>query len=811
MTKIEDLVQPRQEVLDGNLQGVIQAYKVESEGDSIESEPEKFFSTTYPSNAIKNVLARVNDKLTYESDRGGFVLSGPRGSGKSHALVTLYHLFKHPKIAKDWLKNWHIDLKIPQNSDGIILSAQETDPDLLWEPIFRKAGKEDLLNKVKRYPTTDIIKELVGDRTFAIFLDEFGTWWETFDESVDRKNIKKNEMFLLALLEVADDRDYQLNVFITSYGSISGLDQTLNRTKPYREDMASTGDREEIIFHRLLETPRNKLDRGRLKKVIQEYTRKYEEPIHISNMPRYEEKFLKSYPFHPQLLQIVDDIYEGAKERQSVRGEMVVLADTLAKNYDQTDAILLSDIEAGAIREIDRELVNKYETDVKKRVGKDTLAEKILKVILMFSLQEAAAASESDILLGTFKPTEGMSLTQLSMALENIFGKAHYLHKKDGHYSIKKQRALWALIESEKRDIQEDSKEVREELITLIKREIFENQGYIYEFEREEIPDHKKNEFVVTLRTYGSDENLKSELEKFLHGRQYQNALVFITPKHKDILDDSALLEKLRRVRAAKRLKERIEGKEDDLDLFIRDGMEDAISYLEDLYGYWIKWASQQKEEIHEVALIKKKVQPDIQEIRDTIKTDRSVLKEAIMREIKGNEQGKPVGTLLGNFKAMRKYPFLSNETLFYNVIKELNREQIIIRGDRGNEYWATDPIGEIKDSWEIIDIDYASRPEIPEAEEVIQERQIEGEEVPEIGETQKTKFDIKEARGSSPRAISNKYNMSIDESKLKGIIKLKLDIDFDSLTKEELLDLIESLPDCEFIESEIKVEERAD
>lgn len=174
---VNDLLRPRREVIDPEIsfQYALKAYKVNSGEDRLESNPERFFSTTYPSNAIKNVLKVVNEKLIGESNQGGFVLSGSYGSGKTHALVTLYNIFRYPEIASKWIEYHNIKFNlasIQKENNVCMLSTSEVDPDYLWEPIFKSLGYENLLNDIKRYPTVDIIESLAKDKKTAIFIDE---------------------------------------------------------------------------------------------------------------------------------------------------------------------------------------------------------------------------------------------------------------------------------------------------------------------------------------------------------------------------------------------------------------------------------------------------------------------------------------------------------------------------------------------------------------------------------------------------------------------------------------------------------------
>ena len=172
MYKIKDIITARRDVLEGTFQGVIQTHKVDAREKRLENNPEEFLKITYPSSAIKRTLELIGKKLSGRSNQGGFLLVGPYGSGKSHALITLYHLFNNPSLARDWGKQWKIDFELPEKSRSVIVSTRRYDVDHLWEPIFKLLGREDLLSEIKRFPTTDQIEEIIGDDTVAIFIDE---------------------------------------------------------------------------------------------------------------------------------------------------------------------------------------------------------------------------------------------------------------------------------------------------------------------------------------------------------------------------------------------------------------------------------------------------------------------------------------------------------------------------------------------------------------------------------------------------------------------------------------------------------------
>jgi len=240
MTVIEDVIEPRREVIEGKFQGVIQSHKVDAKEPRLENNPEEFLRITYPSSALRRILERINEKLSQTSNQGSFLLVGPYGSGKTHTLISLYHALKHPEISKRQLKTWGIELNIPDSTKSVIISTRRYDVDLLWEPIFKLLGHEEVLAEIKRFPTVDQIEEVVGDSPCAIFIDEIENWYGSFDLEEQAHLIEKNETFLEHLLEVANDPNKKLLVFITFLEEKEGLKKIFNRTNPVRIDIMGT-------------------------------------------------------------------------------------------------------------------------------------------------------------------------------------------------------------------------------------------------------------------------------------------------------------------------------------------------------------------------------------------------------------------------------------------------------------------------------------------------------------------------------------------------------------------------------------------
>src|SRR6267143_2245548 len=73
-----------------------------SKAPSIYSDPAEFFSKTYPTKALKNLLENVASRLSGQDVQSIWRLETFMGGGKTHALIALYHLARQGFLtAKD--------------------------------------------------------------------------------------------------------------------------------------------------------------------------------------------------------------------------------------------------------------------------------------------------------------------------------------------------------------------------------------------------------------------------------------------------------------------------------------------------------------------------------------------------------------------------------------------------------------------------------------------------------------------------------------------------------------------------------------
>lgn len=802
MTFVKDIMKPRKEIIEGKFQGVIQSHKVDSTEPRLENNAKKLLEITYVSSALKNALEKINEKFTKTSNQGAFLLIGPYGAGKTHGLVALYHLLKEPQIGKKWLKDWQIDIALPSAIKTCVVSTRRHDADFIWEPIFSKLGKGNINKQVKRFPTIDQIENVIGNETCAIFIDEIENWYGSFDPEKQSDLIERNETFLEHLFEVANDPNSNLLVFVTFLEEKEGLKKIFNRTKPARIDVSAVGDRKKILLHRLFENPDNK-DIEKIETIVQKYMDNYIEPIKIENTLKYKQEMISSYPLHPLLLETLIQIFEAATERQNIRAMMNILADLTKKNYDKKDLFLITDLDEADFRGIDLNLVEKFDYDM-ERVKDISYGEEILKSVLIFTLNEKIpGATESDILLSIFSPTRGQKINSLIMDLENIYGKPYYLHKQGNIFLFRHDLNIFALMEKEKKNISDD--DIKNKIAEITKKNIFDNRVFIYG--SDDIPDDSKVKIIVSLESWGENDNLKNKLNDFYKGKAWQNTYIIVLPNAEGIFSSFEITEKTTRLIAGENLKEQVGNQGEKIQKLIDDEKVQIENKIKTYYGRIVKWVAREKEMIPRLI----NVSPEITTIRERADSDPSLVGDLIIGTIKNEAQGIKIESIINDFKKFRKFPQILDDEVIYKAISILQRDKrLLIQGDRGK--WYIDEVPRsLEDSFSIFDPKYAPLPEILEpSRTVVSEGEVMGTEGGEVEteqpEVERSKKVLLEVKGNSPRVILSQIEARTREKDLFQEINIKYNFS-EKISKQEIMKFIKQLPQQEEAEIEGEVE----
>jgi len=391
-----------------------------SSGNPDYFEPIRFFNRTFLTAGLRQLAGEVVGRLTGQGDGDAVMqIQTPFGGGKTHTLITLYHLvkngaacFDHPALKEYWFeRGWKTPPAVPVAAfDGnqVGVGAVELEPGLsvqtMWGHLaWQLAGKAGY-ELVRSFDAdrvspdgNDIDKLLKLSKGGLIILDEVANYVETAAAvSVADSTLAAQTRTFLQRLTTRAGQHARVIVVATlprsdgtqTHGTASlqvlqALQEVFGRVQKVREPVQ--GDEVHEIIRRRLFVPfgQDTDDKGtRTKKAnsrdatISAYIADLKARPQIPDSAKehdYAERFKKSYPFHPSLLDILNLV--GANPKlQRTRGVLRVLAllvaDLLKKNHNggliQASDIDLTneELRSELLELVDREFRSALEADI---------------------------------------------------------------------------------------------------------------------------------------------------------------------------------------------------------------------------------------------------------------------------------------------------------------------------------------------------------------------------------------------------------------------------------------------------------------
>ncbi|PMP94108.1 MAG: AAA family ATPase [Candidatus Aminicenantes bacterium] len=311
-----------------------------------------FFSKTYTTKGLKNLIEVA--KLRIEGKGGDSViqLQTPFGGGKTHALIALFHQ----------TKQWGTKACV---FDGTALNPKEAKP---WEELEKQLTGKINLTKGNIAPGKEKLIEILAKNQPAIILMD-----EILEYATKAAGIKVGDSNLAA----------QTLAFIQELsGAVSTLDRVLlvitlpssliehydeNAEKLYSALQKITGRTEKIytpveedeIEHVIRKRLFQSVNETEVKKVVDGFVNyaRSEGLLPEDEVQRYREKFLKSFPFKPEVIDVLYKKWGSFPTFQRTRGVLRLLSLVIFDLMDKkVPYIRLGDFELGN-NEIRRELI----------------------------------------------------------------------------------------------------------------------------------------------------------------------------------------------------------------------------------------------------------------------------------------------------------------------------------------------------------------------------------------------------------------------------------------------------------------------
>lgn len=605
-------VTPHLDIRQGNLdESVFAANLAEvalGHGREVYQNPSVFFSKTYFTDGLKNLAKRVIKGLNGKEDAENRVISLQTGfgGGKTHALISLYHIAKSGKNLGNLLYTEnlldyigrpdfeHASVAVFTNRTNDPTQGRKTTDGLtirtLWgELAYQLAGEAGYEvirpNDENRTAPKGIFKDVLKKTTNSLILiDELADYCVaaagiqvggtslsdqtiSFIQELSETVASMNNCVVVATLpasveEVANSEQAAriLNSLSSRLGRV-GAD-----TKPVADEEIF-----EVIRYRLFE---NIGSSDVINKVVSKYSELYtelkSEVPEYAPRSEYKKRIKKSYPFHPELIDVFHIKWASNHNFQRTRGVLRLLASIVTdlwrrqESLTGTNALIhTSDVNFANLDALSGQLKKLYgngydaviTADVSGSSSNAFRIDKSKKELGDYNLTEGLAAT---ILLGSFGSTgsnKGTSVQELKLAsikpysfnhnnihtaLDSLEENAHYLY-----YTTTGQKRYWfhtkpnvnILINQAKGDV------LKPDIETDIVRRLNERARGIQLFNvivnpSEDIPEQTKPTLVILHPQYLANPdqlngNTKPVIEKIAtkkgnSERIYRNTMLFL-------------------------------------------------------------------------------------------------------------------------------------------------------------------------------------------------------------------------------------------------------------------------------------------
>ncbi len=504
-------------------------------------DPDLFFNKTYITTGLKNILEIARNRLDGKSGDSTIQLQTPFGGGKTHTLIALYHK------AREWKAKVAV-------LDGTALNPKEKK---LWEELESQlTGKIEITRGDTAPGKEALIKLLSENAPLLILMDEVLEYiTKAAGIKVGDSNLASQTLaFIQELTGAVATVGNSLLVLTLPSSVLEHYDE--NAERMFQQLQKITGRMEKIYTPVQDEEIENVIrarlfsyiDEKEMKKIVDDFVEyvRNEGLISGDEISEYRDRFLRSYPFKPEVIDALYKRWGSFPTFQRTRGVLRILSlvvhDLLNKNLP---FIRLGDFNLGN-EELRRELIKHIGQEwdsiiaqditsrtsgakkVDQMLGTSYLAYKLGTVVsttifmLSFSGRGEKGVSIKEIKLSTVEPS--FSSTVIDTTLGHLKERLFYL--SDEGFFFTNQPNLNRIIVTREENITDN--EIYEEARKILERHISREKKlkiYIHPKFSRDIPDNEELKLVVL----DLDKPEREFLEK--HGetpRIFRNTMIFL-------------------------------------------------------------------------------------------------------------------------------------------------------------------------------------------------------------------------------------------------------------------------------------------
>ncbi|MBD1916241.1 MULTISPECIES: DUF499 domain-containing protein [Cyanophyceae] len=492
LSSVFDTCVPRDEIRAGDLSLDLFAAKlrpvVEGKAPQIYQQPAVFLANTFPTDGLKTLITEVFGRLTGRLIGSPVIrLETSFGGGKTHDEIALWHMAKQGRRI-DGLNRFVDDISlIPDRPIQVAaVDGRDLDPEAgvyhpetgittytLWGEIAYQIGGIDgyqLLrgadeNRIS--PGTSVIDRLIGQEPTLIILDEIARHLRAAKaKTVGQSTLAEQVVaFLFSLM----DQAASCNNLVFVYSLASESDTFAKETAEIQQELIRASARQERVLSPSTDIEVYNIVRQRLfasisaeaaEKAAEEYLQAFR--ASRVNLPdgckdaTYARAIANSYPFHPELFNLLTKKIASIPEFQRTRGALRLFARLVRYLWQHQDSRMLMihphHLPVGLEEEITSDLTSRLQrplmrmpigADIYNPTGREAHAQLqdqewisagkppfstwVGRTIFLHSLTQGISSGIRRTELNLSLLTPGVDISFVDRALERLSGVAWYL------------------------------------------------------------------------------------------------------------------------------------------------------------------------------------------------------------------------------------------------------------------------------------------------------------------------------------------------------------------------------------------------
>jgi hypothetical protein len=305
------------------IDGVVDAEKVKSgPPNCLERNAAQLFTLTYVTEDLQGMLRCLSRRFTQNGtggDSSGLILAeGVKGQGKSHDMILAYHLFASPQHSRPWMEERGYSWNPP--SDTVVLLEKFTDQYLPFDSLWDYVGQKLNISWSRDHsPSLNEFRSALADRHIVLIFDELERGITNISDPARRS---QNLSFLQMISEEAN-RSNRVTLIAAIYNGAVEPGSTLKRISGLELRFRKAEDRAAIVRHRLFSNAES-YDRKAAENFIQSYLNTWKR-LGVEVNEDYIARLKSSFPFLPELIDLIFERMGGGEAFQGTRGALGLL------------------------------------------------------------------------------------------------------------------------------------------------------------------------------------------------------------------------------------------------------------------------------------------------------------------------------------------------------------------------------------------------------------------------------------------------------------------------------------------------------